>query len=133
MRLTIVSVTYRLCSLVGRSAACLHGALGSLDCNLVIIDNASRDESAAILRREVPGQVLITNQVNVGFGRANNQAVRYPDGPYTLLLNWDAFLSRDRTSRSALRPARAMLSGENCIKWYGKVGAVPTTAQFSGK
>ena len=60
-----------------------------------IIDNASRDNSVEVIRRAYPNVPLIVNQVNVGFGRANNQALPFISGRYVLLLNTDAFVEPD--------------------------------------
>lgn len=54
-----------------------------------IVDNDSRDGSVERLRAELPGARLIANPVNVGFGRAANQAIAASTGRYVLLLNPD--------------------------------------------
>jgi N-acetylglucosaminyl-diphospho-decaprenol L-rhamnosyltransferase len=65
-----------------------------LQLELIVIDNASRDQSVALLKTEpqFAAAQLITNSVNVGFGRANNQGVPLAQGRYLLLLNTDAFV-----------------------------------------
>ena len=60
---------------------------------LLAVDNASSDRSAEILRRYFSCDVFIQNQVNVGFGRANNQLLEHVRADYVLLLNTDAFVS----------------------------------------
>ena len=61
----------------------------------MVVDNASSDGSVALLRTDYPDAELIENPTNVGFGRANNQAVARIRGRYVLLLNTDAFISPD--------------------------------------
>ena len=56
---------------------------------VLVVDNASSDGSAEMVRAEFPWVRLITNQSNVGFARANNQAIRICAGRYVLLLNSD--------------------------------------------
>lgn len=76
-------------------ARCLTTALaeaGGLSLELIVVDNASRDDSAALVRERFPQAVLIANTDNVGFARANNQGARAARGRYLLLLNSDAFL-----------------------------------------
>ena len=46
----------------------------------------------AVVRQQFPHIHLIANQENVGFARANNQAMRVSKGRYALLLNSDALL-----------------------------------------
>lgn len=58
-----------------------------------VVDNGSTDESADVVRSNFPNAVLIENKKNVGFGRANNMAMRLAKGRYILLLNPDAQLT----------------------------------------
>lgn len=53
---------------------------GGLTLQLIVIDNASRDSSVETLRKALSHASLIFNQIEVGFGRANNQAIqiRFP-------------------------------------------------------
>ena len=54
-----------------------------------VVDNASADGSAAMVRERFPEVRLIENAANVGFAAANNQAIRRSAGTYVLLLNPD--------------------------------------------
>jgi hypothetical protein len=54
-----------------------------------VVDNASGDGSADIVREHYPWVHLIENGTNVGFARANNQAIKQAHGRYLLLLNSD--------------------------------------------
>ena len=54
-----------------------------------VVDNASTDGSAPMVRERFPQVHLIENSENVGFARANNQAIRQSRGCYVLLLNSD--------------------------------------------
>lgn len=58
-----------------------------------VVDNASTDGSVALVRERFPWVRLIANTENVGFARANNQAVEQAQGRYILLLNSDAMLT----------------------------------------
>lgn len=60
---------------------------------IVVVDNASSDGSAAAVRAAYPDVTLIENAENVGFGRAANQALNKTTAPYVLLLNSDAELT----------------------------------------
>lgn len=57
-----------------------------------VVDNASRDNSSQLVREKFPQVHLIENHENVGFARANNQAVRQCAGDYVLLLNPDTLI-----------------------------------------
>lgn len=83
---SVVIVSFNTCELLRR---CL---LSVADCaDVIVVDNASRDGSAAMVSREFPSVVLIENDVNVGFGRACNQGIASATSPLVLLLNSDAF------------------------------------------
>jgi N-acetylglucosaminyl-diphospho-decaprenol L-rhamnosyltransferase len=60
---------------------------------VVVVDNASADGSVEHLRQNWPSVQVIANHENVGFCRANNQAIRATDAPYLLLVNTDARLT----------------------------------------
>src|SRR5207244_1105475 len=66
---------------------------------LIIIDNASTDGSLERLRAEHPAAQVITNQQNLGFARAANQAVAAATGTWLLLANLDVELERDYVAR----------------------------------
>jgi len=68
-----------------------HGSPG-LAMEVVVVDNASVDGSAAMVAREWPGVRVIVNDRNVGYQRANNQGVRVSTGRHLLLINADARL-----------------------------------------
>jgi len=76
-------------------AACLRSIerhAPELQAEVIVVDNASADDSVAIVRRDFPTVTVIENRDNVGFARANNQAARVARGEYIFLLNSDAEL-----------------------------------------
>ena len=59
---------------------------------IIVVDNASRDESAIMVQTEFPGVILIANSANNGFAAANNQGLRISRGRTVLLLNPDTLI-----------------------------------------
>jgi GT2 family glycosyltransferase len=59
---------------------------------IIVVDNASSDASSQMVSTEFPEVELIVNKENVGFARANNQALRHAKGRYVLLLNPDTIV-----------------------------------------
>ena len=59
---------------------------------VILIDNASTDDSGTAVTREFPRVQFITNVVNIGCGSANNIGIRRSRGKYVFLLNSDTVL-----------------------------------------
>ena len=60
---------------------------------VIVVDNASTDDSIQMVKTNFPQVTLIQNSENTGFARANNKAARISRADYLLLLNSDAYLS----------------------------------------
>lgn len=59
---------------------------------VIVVDNGSRDGSAAMVRGEFPSVVVVENGANLGFAKANNIALRRMRGRTALLLNSDTLV-----------------------------------------
>lgn len=59
---------------------------------IIIIDNASTDDSCQMVEQEFPSVLLIKNAQNQGFARANNQGLAAAQGRLTLFLNPDTVI-----------------------------------------
>lgn len=93
---SIVLVSWNTCELLIACLDSLPAALGRLQADVWVVDNASSDTSVAAVRDWRPADPavslpvhVIENAENVGFAAANNQAVRASSGRYVLLLNTD--------------------------------------------
>ncbi len=74
---------------------CLHSLkqqAAGIHYEIIVVDNASRDQSADMVAAEFPEVVLIRSAVNLGFAAANNRGFDIARGEYIVLLNSDAFL-----------------------------------------
>lgn len=72
-----------------RSVTECVGTFKRLYAETFVVDNASSDGSAAMVREQFPRVRLIVSEENVGFARANNRAIRQSQGRYVVLLNSD--------------------------------------------
>ena len=72
---------------------CLAALVAEPTASVVVIDNASRDGTAAAVRERFPSVRLVANAENVGFARACNQGARESRARYLLFLNPDATLA----------------------------------------
>ena len=66
-----------------------------LGVEIVVLDNASSDDSAQMVREGYPWVKLIASKENTGFAKGNNMAMEKAEGDYFLLLNSDAFVKKD--------------------------------------
>src|ERR1044071_7080013 len=73
--------------------------VGGMAYEVIVVDNASSDGSAEMIRAEFPDVRLIANDDNLGFGRANNQAMRVARGDFFFLLNSDTVIFDDAVQR----------------------------------
>ena len=97
--LSVVIVSWNVKELL---TACLHSiydASQGLRFEIFVVDNASHDGSPEMVRAEFPDVYLIANSANLGFGCANNQALRLCSGRYVLLINPDTVVPRDAIHR----------------------------------
>jgi len=90
---------------------CLESVLaqqGDICIEIIVHDDASTDDSVALLREKYPQVELLASTQNVGFCISNNRMVAHARGEYILLLNNDAALFPDALS-TLLDAARAQL------------------------
>jgi GT2 family glycosyltransferase len=89
---SVVVVSFNTRDLLRECLNTLAAASAGVTHELIVVDNASRDDSAAMVAAEFPHARLIRSDVNLGFGGANNLGFAVAQGRYIVLLNSDAFL-----------------------------------------
>ena len=89
MNLSIVIVNWNTHDLLAACLESVFATAGPSELEVLVVDNASTDASGPMVRERFPQVSLIGNQTNVGFARANNQAIQRCQGRYVLLLNSD--------------------------------------------
>ena len=97
MDLSVVTVSWNVRDLL---AGCLDSVYASLadsglQVEVLIVDNASRDGSADMVRQRFPQARLFASVDNLGFAAGNNQALRQASGSYVVLLNPDTLVHGD--------------------------------------
>lgn len=95
MKLSVIIVNYNVKYFLEQCLYSVQRAIKDIAAEVLVVDNHSVDGSCAMVREKFPWVHLITNQENVGFSRANNQAIRIARGEYVLLLNPDTVVQED--------------------------------------
>lgn len=113
MDITVVIVNYRVKLFLEQTLRSVEEATQGLDAEVIVVDNNSGDDSIDFVRQRFPQVTFIENTDNVGFARANNQAIMRATGLFTLILNPDTIISRPCI--------------EQCIEWmrgHERCGAI---------
>jgi N-acetylglucosaminyl-diphospho-decaprenol L-rhamnosyltransferase len=101
--LSVIIVNYNTRELLRDCLNSIYAGQGNFSYEVIVVDNASPDDSAAMVEAEFPQTKLIASQINGGFAYANNLGLKeagfatdgtpQPDAPrYALLLNPDTIL-----------------------------------------
>ena len=113
MELSVVIVNYRVKYLLDQTLRSVEQAMQGMTGEVIVVDNLSGDDSIAFSRKLHPGVTFIENQENVGFARANNQAIMQAKGEFTLILNPDTIIT-----------PQCLQEGIEWMKSHPKCGAI---------
>ena len=128
--LSVVLVNYNTAHLLDEVFGALEAASEGVSLQIIVVDNASRDNSLEVLRTRYPHVELIANTTNVGFGRANNQALPLVRGRYVLLLNTDAFVSPDSLRTTLACMEQHPRCGILGVRLVGRDGALQPSCRY---
>jgi GT2 family glycosyltransferase len=95
MKLAVIIVNYNVKHFLEQCIISAIDAAKQLPCEIYVVDNNSVDGSVEMVRQRFPSVTLIANKDNVGFSKANNQAMRITNAEYVLLLNPDTVVEQD--------------------------------------
>ena len=95
MKLSVVIVSYNVRNYLEQCLQSVQRALEGIEGEVFVVDNHSDDDSVVTVREKYPWVRLIENQENLGFSKANNQAIRQSQADYVLLLNPDTVVVED--------------------------------------
>lgn len=94
-QLSVIIVNYNVSYFLEQALLSVQKAVQSMTVEIIVVDNASADDSVDMVRQKFPTITLIANPKNVGFSTANNQGIRIAKGKYVLLLNPDTVVQED--------------------------------------
>lgn len=90
--LTISIISHNTSGLLRDCLNSVYKNIKDIKFEIIVVDNNSTDDSVEMIRKEFPQVTLIQNKENVGFAKANNQALSRSKGRFFLLLNSDTVL-----------------------------------------
>jgi len=90
--LSIIIVNWNTRDLLRNCLRSIYKKTEGIKYEVIVVDNASKDESTKMVKDEFPQVKLIENKKNVGFAKGNNQGFSLARGKYILLLNPDTEL-----------------------------------------
>lgn len=97
--MSIIIVNWNTRDLLAACLTSVVAGLGNLPHEVIVLDNASTDASATMVRARFPQVRLLESSVNLGFARGNNTALREAHGATLLLLNPDTVIIGDALQR----------------------------------
>ena len=100
MKLSVIIVSYNVKFFLEQCLRSCIKATQNLDAEIIVVDNNSVDESAQMVQEKFPNINLIRNKENVGFSKANNQAIKQVKGEFILLLNPDTLVEEEAFEKS---------------------------------
>lgn len=101
MNLSVIIVNYNVKFFLEQCLQSVFASGKNIDMEVFVVDNNSVDGSVPWIREKFPKVKIIANKENVGFSKANNQAIRQSQGKYVLLLNPDTVVE-DNTFEKVL-------------------------------
>lgn len=97
--ISVIIVNYNVEYFLEQCLNSTFKALEKVNGEVFVVDNNSIDGSVEMVKQKFSKAILINNKDNLGFSRANNQAIRLAKGKYVLLLNPDTVVEEDTFSK----------------------------------
>lgn len=99
MQLSVIILNYNVRYFLEQCVLSVQKALDGIDGEIIVIDNASSDDSCEMMKTKFPHIKLIENQDNLGFPKGNNIGVAQAKGEYICVLNPDTVVAEDTFSK----------------------------------
>jgi len=92
VKVSVILVSYNTCKLTLDTISAIYKETKNIDFEIILVDNDSKDDTVREVERIFKLVKVIKNNINAGFGAANNIGVKYAAGEYIFLLNTDTIL-----------------------------------------
>lgn len=131
MQLSIIIVSYKVKEKLCANLQALFSSVNISDFEVLVVDNNSQDGSIEAVRENFPQVKLITNSENLGFAKANNQAIKIAQGDFILLLNPDMQVFPETISRAVFNAQEKPNAIVSSIKLVDEKGInIPHVRRF---
>jgi len=110
--------------------------LGETEVEIIVVDNASSDQTADLVSKKYPSVTLISNLNNLGFAEGNNVGIRYAlnqNAQYIWLINPDVTVDRNSLSGLLESTSKYRQAGIFSSKIYFTPGTENTSDKYSKK
>ncbi len=94
----------------------------NVEYEIFVVDNNSSDDSLKMLAQKFLNVAVIANKENVGFSKANNQAIKLTKGEFILLLNPDTIIQEDTLQKCIDKMENDINIGGLGVKMYDGAG-----------
>jgi hypothetical protein len=122
MNVSIIIVSRNVRELLAANLDRLFSLATGLSYEIFVVDNASHDGTARMVRERFPRATLISNDWNAGFAKANNQALRLAQGEVCILLNPDMLVEPGALETAHRELTRDKTIGVLGLKLVGQDG-----------
>ncbi|MDK2771259.1 MAG: glycosyltransferase family 2 protein [Flavobacterium sp.] len=99
MQLSVIILNYNVRYFLEQCVLSVQNALEGIDAEIIVVDNASSDDSCQMIKEKFSNVTLIENKDNLGFPKGNNIGVAKAKGENICILNPDTVVAEDTFSK----------------------------------
>jgi GT2 family glycosyltransferase len=92
VKLSVVIICWNDLRVIRDCLRSIHKGTHTTNCEVIVSDNGSVDDSIEFIRKHYPGVRIVENQQNLGFAKGNNAGIAASRGQYVLILNPDTII-----------------------------------------
>jgi GT2 family glycosyltransferase len=126
---SIIIVSFNTREILRECLTSVLAETAALHAEILVVDNASTDGSREMIQQDFPQVTLLKSLVNLGFGAANNLALRRAHGRYFVLLNSDAFFAPGALTRAIEHMEQTPECGLGGCRLVGRDGAAQPSSR----